>query len=477
MSGPVSALARRIPIRWRLAGGSALLTLVILMGFAVLVGTLTTNRIRDDFDAETARAADELRDSIDAEYDPVRGVVIYSRPSLQAYATADDAVIRVTTQDNQRVRSYPRRTPDFGLLPDGGSDVRGYRVETRSVGLPLGGFLIVQYARRLSEVQATIDRVQFFLSTGVLGGSAFALMAGLLIAGNAMRPIRRLTETTREIARTRDPSRRVPIPDGTDEVAELARTLDEMLLALESSRAETAATLQRQRQFVADASHELRTPLTSVLANLELLADVLDGEQGEAASSALRSSRRMRRLVADLLLLARADSGRHVPHEPTDVARVVVEAAAELEPVALDHELVVDAEGPAVVSGSRDELHRLVLNLMENAVNHTPPGTHVQATVQRENGQVRLVVADEGPGVPEEVRGRLFERFVRGKGDRGGSTGLGLAIVRAVAESHGGSVDLEENVPHGARFVVSFPARDVLPSADEATTATAQGQP
>src|SRR5437763_15663701 len=103
-----------------------------------------------------------------------------------------------------------------------------------------------------------------------------------------------------------------------------------MLEALDSSRAETEGMLSRQRSFVADASHELRTPLTSVLANLELLADEHEGEQGEAASAALRSSQRMRRLVADLLLLARADAGRVRPHHPTDVGAVVAEAAAEL---------------------------------------------------------------------------------------------------------------------------------------------------
>jgi signal transduction histidine kinase len=215
--------------------------------------------------------------------------------------------------------------------------------------------------------------------------------------------------------------------------------------------------LDRQRQFVADASHELRTPLTSVLANLELLTEVLDGERGEAARSALRSSQRMRRLVADLLLLARADSRRIIPHEPTDVGQVVVDAAAELEPVAAGHELQVKAE-PAVVKGARDELHRLALNLMENAVRHTPEGTHIQTTVTASNAGVRLVVEDDGPGVPLELRDRLFERFVRGEGDRGGSFGLGLSIVRAVADSHGGTVTLENGAGgRGARFVVTLP--------------------
>jgi signal transduction histidine kinase len=269
-----------------------------------------------------------------------------------------------------------------------------------------------------------------------------------------------MTATTREIATTRDPDRRVPVPAAEDEVAELANTVNEMLSALAASREETEAMLTRQRQFVADASHELRTPLTSVLANLELLVEELDGEQGEAARGALRSSRRMRRLVADLLLLARADVGRESPHAPTDLADVAIEAAAELEPVSENHEVHVDASS-AIVEGARDDLHRMTLNLLENAIRHTPPGTHVHASVSNGDSLARLVVEDDGPGIPDELRERIFERFVRGEGDRGGSFGLGLSIVRAVASSHGGSVRVEERPGGGTRFVVELPAVQV----------------
>jgi two-component system OmpR family sensor kinase len=241
-------------------------------------------------------------------------------------------------------------------------------------------------------------------------------------------------------------------------VAELARTLEAMLVALDSARSETEAALTRQREFVADASHELRTPLTSVLANLELLEEELTGEPREAAASALRSSQRMRRLVGDLLLLARADAGRIAPHRPVDLSEVVTDAAAELEPVAGDHDITIAAPAGARVDGARDELHRLVLNLMENALRHTDPGTAVEATVERRNGEVVLAVEDDGPGIAVDQREKVFERFYRGAGDRSGSSGLGLSIVRAVAESHQGSVRLEEPLDgRGARFVVRLP--------------------
>jgi signal transduction histidine kinase len=241
--------------------------------------------------------------------------------------------------------------------------------------------------------------------------------------------------------------------------------------------------LARQREFVADASHELRTPLTSVLTSLELLSEELEGEQADTAQAALRSARRMRRLVADLLLLARVDARRVRPHQPTPLDEVLTEAAAEIGPVAEDHALEIDAE-PALVSGVRDDLHRLVLNLIENAVKHTPPGTHVRASTATENGAALLVVEDDGPGIPEDLSGRIFERFVRGAGDRsaggrdrGRGSGLGLSIVKAVAQSHGGSVTLEPaGDSHGTRFVVRLPSEEpAVTPGNGAQTSTTTG--
>ena len=160
-----------------------------------------------------------------------------------------------------------------------------------------------------------------------------------------MAPIAELTARRARSRETRDPGRRSPSPDADDEVAELGRTLQDMLEASRRRANETEEALRRQRQFVADASHELRTPLTSMLANLELLAEVARRRATrEAAESALRSSQRMRRLVGDLLLLARADANR-APAARADRPRrrSLVDAAAELGPIADDHQLTVDA--------------------------------------------------------------------------------------------------------------------------------------
>jgi two-component system OmpR family sensor kinase len=140
-----------------------------------------------------------------------------------------------------------------------------------------------------------------------------------------------------------------------------------------------------------------------------------------------------------------------------DLRDVLLEAAAELGSMADDHDLAIDAQA-AVVPGERDDLHRLTLNLIENAVRHTPPGTRIRASTALDDGHAVLAVEDDGPGITPEIESRLFERFVRGGRDGGRGSGLGLAIVRAVAESHRGTVALERPAEgSGTRFVIRLP--------------------
>ncbi|HEY3866468.1 MAG TPA: HAMP domain-containing sensor histidine kinase [Solirubrobacteraceae bacterium] len=467
----LTATFDRLPIRVRLAGVSALLTFVILCGFAVAVGSLTVRRIRSDFNSQVAETASQLPSQLSIKVNPSTFQIVGIDPPLQDLAEPEgSAVIRILALGGA-VIAETSKAPSLGPASLQPRNVDGYRVLSHPADVYIAstgervGQVYVQYGRSVSDTEATVTRVELFLLIGVLVGTGLALFAGMMIARRAMAPIARLTSAAAEIARTRDPSRVVPQSEADDEVSELARTLEGMLRELDAARGETEAMLVRQRRFVADASHELRTPLTSVLVNLELLAESLHGDQGEAARSALRSSQRMRRLVADLLLLARTDVGRVVPHEPCALDQIVVEAASELGAVSGAHEISLDVgqSGPVFVEGSRDELHRLTINLLENALRHTPAGTEIRVSTRLANGEVLLVVEDEGPGVPEHLRETLFERFVRGAGDRGGSFGLGLAIVRAVAETHGGSVSIEptgerDGATYGARFTVRLPA-------------------
>ncbi len=456
----------RFSIRWRLALISAALTFVILCGFAVVVGQLTAGRIRSDFRNEAENAATELRDRLSVTIGA--GGRIEINPDLDLYAAPNNAVIRIF--DGRRI-PFPQastpKAPDLGPPVQPGSGERGgYLVETRYRVLEsssgLSAPVWIEYARPLRDVKNAIAGLRIFLAFGVGVGTLLALLGGLALAKRSLRPITALTATARDIARTRDPARRVPEPTSDDEVAELARTFDEMLEGLEASRNETEGALDRQRQFVADASHELRTPLTSVLANLELLTEELEGDPRETAEAALRSSRRMRRLVADLLLLARSDGAAEQRRRPLDLSAVALDAISEAGAIADGHELELKTAPGVVVEGARDELHRLALNLIENALSHTPPGTVVRVRTSASGSEAVLTVEDDGPGVPAEMRPKIFDRFVRAGGDTSRSTGLGLAIVQAVATGHGGTVTLEDAQP-GARFIVRLPLVDAAP--------------
>ncbi len=378
---------------------------------------------------------------------------------------AGTAVIRVVDPSGSVIQQTPG-APALGPPSPGIKDLGSLRVDTEPIFSSSIQPEFIQYARSTDSLNSTINRLWLFLGLGVLGGTVAAALAGIAIARRAMRPVSALTATAREIASTRDPSRRISEPRTDDEVAELARTLDQMLRQLDAARAETEQMMQLQREFVADASHELRTPLTSILANLELLHERLDadtaGEEDEMIGSALRSSRRMSRLVSDLLLLARADAGRTGARHECDLAEIATAALIEVRPVANGHELTLAGEGPVPVSGNPDELHRLAVNLLDNGVRHTPSGTEIQVAVERRNGDAVLEVSDDGPGLPPGMEEQVFSRFVRGDGpadvaaDAG--TGLGLAIVKAVATSHGGDVDAGISPAGGARFTVRLPA-------------------
>jgi two-component system, OmpR family, sensor kinase len=278
-----------------------------------------------------------------------------------------------------------------------------------------------------------------------------------------MRPIKSLTGLARQITTTRDPSKRIPTPAADDEVGELARTMDGMLQALDEARSEREQSLERQREFVADASHELRTPLTSIQANLELLQAEGAGSEDDrqAVDSALSSTKRMSGLVSDLLLLARADAGRQVARTDIDLARIAAGALEEVAPLAGERHVDRELEGPLPMKGNPDELHRMIRNLLENAVRHTPEKTTVELTARRDGDAALLEVLDDGPGIPAGIEKQVFDRFVRGEGPAdtvgGGGSGLGLAIVRAVAESHGGSVDAGKSTYGGARFSIRLP--------------------
>ncbi|MEU0894294.1 sensor histidine kinase [Streptomyces massasporeus] len=262
-----------------------------------------------------------------------------------------------------------------------------------------------------------------------------------LVTRRALRPVEGIRREMAAITQSEDLARRVPEPDTHDEIARLASTTNETLAALETS-------VERQRRFVADASHELRSPIASLRTQLEVAAahpDLLD------LDGAVEDTVRLQRLAADLLLLARLDAGERPGGTRVDLAGLAREAAQGRTGV------TVDAE-PVEVAGSRGQLGRVLANLLDNAQRHARSA--VTVNVRREGDRAVVGVADDGDGVPEDDRERIFERFVRLDAARSrddGGAGLGLAIARDVAVRHGGTLTAGRGPAGGALFELRLP--------------------
>ncbi|AQW53463.1 sensor histidine kinase [Streptomyces violaceusniger] len=282
-----------------------------------------------------------------------------------------------------------------------------------------------------------------------------------LVTRRALRPVEGIRREMAAITASTDLSRRVPVPGSYDEVARLARTTNETLTALEAS-------VERQRAFVADASHELRSPVASLRTQLEVGAahpELLD------LDGAVEDVVRLQRLAADLLLLARLDAGERPAHASVALDALVREELAQR----LGDRVPVRTEvAPVVVPGSRGQLARVLGNLVDNAQRHARGG--VRVAVREEGRWAVLEVADDGAGVPEDERERIFERFVRLDDARSrddGGAGLGLAIARDVAVRHGGTLAVRAAPEGGALFELRLPAAEALPARLSAALAPA----
>ncbi len=319
----------------------------------------------------------------------------------------------------------------------------------------------VIFGARLNDMDATFARMLTVEGVAtVLVLAALGAMA-LWVLRLGVRPLAHMAETAGHIA-AGDLSQRVEHADDRTEAGQLGTALNAMLEQIEEAFDERAATEERLRRFVADASHELRTPLTSIRGYTELWrAGGLTGpgEVGEAMRRMEQEARRMGLLVDDLLLLARLDQGRPLETVPLALDRLVDDAVRDARAVEPDRPIDLAAE-PVTVVGDDHRLRQVVGNLLANARLHTPPGTPVHVSLRATGDRVRLVVADDGPGLAPDVAARVFERFYRGDPARTrtrGGSGLGLSIVAAVAEAHGGRVSVDTAPGAGARFVVELP--------------------
>ncbi|MGA5274951.1 sensor histidine kinase [Streptomyces cellulosae] len=320
-------------------------------------------------------------------------------------------------------------------------DTEDYRFASVDVETPDGGRLTVHAGAPLAAEHSAVGTA---LTAMLIG---FPLLLGVvaavtwLVTGRALRPVEGIRREMAAITASEDLRRRVPEPPTHDEIARLARTTNATLAALESS-------VERQRRFVADASHELRSPIASLRTQLEVAAahpGLLD------LDGAVEDTVRLQNLAADLLLLARLDAGERPAGTRVDLAALAREEAAGRRRV------TVEAE-PAEVSGSRGQLGRVLANLLDNAERHARE--RITVTVRREGGEAVVGVADDGEGVAEADRERIFERFVRLDAARSrddGGAGLGLAIARDVAVRHGGTLTAGAAPAGGALFELRLP--------------------
>jgi two-component system OmpR family sensor kinase len=286
------------------------------------------------------------------------------------------------------------------------------------------------------------------------------LVGAYMVLRKGLRPLEHMAEDAHAIAEG-DLARRVGPSKGATEVVELGSALNTMLAQIQQSFAERDATEARLRRFLADVSHELRTPLTSILGFAELFRLSEQGEKDlDPATMARRiedEAGRMRRLVNDLMLLARLDQAPELEHEEVDLAVVTSEACSSAVAAEPGRPITLSAS-ELVVAGDKDHIHRAVTNLLANAIAHTPPGSPIEVSVRREDQSAVVVVRDHGPGLDDEALKHAFDRFWRADIARAGEgSGLGLAIVNAIATEHGGSLRAGNATGGGAEFVLCLP--------------------
>jgi two-component system OmpR family sensor kinase len=323
---------------------------------------------------------------------------------------------------------------------------------------------VLLVATSLHDVYGTLHRLLLIELLGTLAVLAAIAGVGLWVVRLGLRPLREIEATAATIA-AGDLSQRVERVDSATEVGRLGRSLNAMLTQIEAAFRAREASEQQLRRFVADASHELRTPLAAVRAYAELFgrgAAERPEDLARSMSGISREAERMSVLVEDLLLLARLDEGRPLERQPVELGDVVLEAVDAARVVDAQRPIEVHVE-PATVAGDRDRLRQVIDNLFANVRAHTPPGTRVSVDLHRMNGHAELTVSDTGPGLTDDERARVFQRFYRVDTSRSrasGGVGLGLSIVAAVAEAHDGHADVRPTPGGGATFAVALPLAD-----------------
>ena len=325
------------------------------------------------------------------------------------------------------------------------------------------GFTVV-FAQPLRDVATATRAITQRL---LLTGAAVLLIGAAAVwytVRRGMRPVDHMIETASAIA-DGDLTRRVPPADPESELGQLGTALNHMLASLEGAFAAEARANEKLKQFVADASHELRTPLAAIAGYTELYRKGALTDPEEAAHAVRRieaESKRMKRLVDDLLLLARLDLAQTMERGPVEIRSIARDGVADSLAIDPAHPIKIMPSDEVWIDGDGEKITQVIANLLANVRSHTHPDTGAEIDVRSENGSAVISVRDRGSGFPPETIGHVFDRFYRADPSRSrksGGSGLGLAIVDAIARAHGGAVEASNDPEGGARITVRLPAR------------------
>ena len=439
-------------MRLRTTAAAVLVVAIALVVGAVSLVLIVRGTLHDGVESTAEERASTLVDEVETSGLPGPG----SREADEDDDADDleDVLWQVTDASGAVVRSSqplsePLPSEDAGSVQLPGAE-DPFVVVTEDVRVD-GEEHSVVVAASLEDVEESTSALVAPLLIGL--PLLFLLVGGTtwMVAGRALAPVESIRREVEQITGDRL-ERRVPEPPSRDEIHRLSRTMNQMLGRLQDSRL-------RQQQFVADASHELRSPLTSIRQTAEVTRAHPEAlPEGELAEAVLEETARMQRLVEQLLLLTRADEGAVLrSHHDVDLDDLVLAEARRARRAVV----TVDTSGvaPGRLRGDRAALGQVVRNLVDNAARHA--ASTVTVSVRETDGEVELVVEDDGAGIPEEDRRQVFERFVRldeARARDAGGSGLGLAIVEEIVAAHGGRVEVSSSSRGGARFVVLLPS-------------------